>query len=1501
MIQQGLWVAMDGMGFQVMRGLLSLLWQSSILLLAAGLVAFALRKRKASARYQLWAIALLLSPLLPLFGWWASQAGTPQAALPVMPEYAPPVVVMMSPVEPALANQQYLPDLPAQPEKFRLLIYPWALALGAYAAGLVTFLCMVILGLRRLRLWLREAKLVAEPGALEHFQRAARSIGLKRDFILLESRHIHAPVALGILHPAVLLPSGIRKSLSDDDLRALAIHELSHLRRHDPLILMAVSIIRAVLFFHPLIWIAARQISLLAEQSADDAVLDATGEPVHYARMLARMAEGLPRRALSTELAAGIVLSKGAFLQRVESILSARRDRIRRLTRLAFAGMLLGLLLSIGLALALPLGEKEAPAASKDEPASRVANNVITGIVVDEEGMPVHGAQVRQLFETDETKVAVTEPDGSFRLNGGDSIRFYGSLWASMEDGARQGLVEIETATPSKPSPYRIVMKPSHPVEVFVKDVNGEPVIGAGVEIIHDHAPLIYAFTNMDGIAEFKVPADARVSWVIALKSGVGFDYYENYRSLQSPERPMLANRIELVLDGARTVRVEASDTNGRPQRGVSFLPVLVRKPGKISYANLSGSLLAISWTDEKGIAIFDWFPQAIVQGTEILVKGEEYSCPEPPILEIGKSETLLTAKVFRNVKIGGRVYLPDGTPAAGILVQVEGRGNTNQYCREFSRSDIEGRWSTLVYPKQGYILSVLDEDWASKNIVDLIVDKGKSLDELNFHLTKGTLLHGRVTTVKGEAPVADSTVALIVMGDELPPDMKGHGNKYAELVRWAKTDDNGRYYFRVGPGEYELFTEWDNKRRLTVSAEPQIEENFQLPESFNVTTVITVTHDNHPVGGAFLNGKGMHTHLEAACDENGKFNYVRTFPKAMLLLATSPDRSLAGLADFSATEKNVEVKLSPAARIEGRVLDKDSKPIANQRMQCTIQFESIGPTNLTHRSEIYAHTVTGEDGSFAIAGIPLETQCFVFPMMDVDGPDYEKQIQVAKPEVINLGDFKILEFIEEETPPISKAEVTISTLPAGTCRLAGKVVSDKTGEPVEGARLNLHWSDGREFAFTVSGKDGSFDFSGIPEGTYSFQVSDAPGFQPQSYDPNGAGGQFPPFILKKGEERSNIEFRLATGYRITGRILNENGQPLAVAPGMLSVHAWVEEQQPNGPKFLQSAGQANVFGADGSYTIDGLDGRPVSVSAESSILAQPSDYYPSIFYPGVFGLKDAAFLDFDDKDSIEGIDFRMVRHGGLAIEGIVTDSSTGKPISGVAVYAHAKDAPMNFKKTATDKQGFYRLETLGRGEVLVQFDASDHGYVRTCKAITLNDERTPKLDVALEPGVTLTGSFVDEEGNPVAIPRHKAHGFASLEVDIKVIPTIIVSVVMGGFPPNDDSQSKSVSFRISEGDYSSADMLFTSINRFEIHGMKPGKTRINFDPKQPGTQVAKIMFGNTDLLNSTLTTASGKTYSDIQIVLTSAPSAPGTSAAPADPATSIAATTVTQEPAPLP
>ena len=370
---------LNGLGFKTAWVLLSLLWQSSILLAAAALLTYVLRKRRASVRHTLWIVALLAVPALPLLAWVGSSINAPQAEIPVMPSYsAPPMRAPLPKVELYEPPSESPPPpvaLEAEEEReFSLLAYPWALALLVYSTGLILFLSLVAAGRLRIGRWIRKGTVVKEARVLGAFEAAWKHFGLRRDFVVVESEDVQAPMTIRTFRPVVLLPTGLCRNLSESELQAVAIHEMAHIKRNDPLLLTLASFVRAVLFFHPLIWLACRQISLLAEEVADDTVLEATGEALPYARMLARLAEDLTRRSLSTELAAGIVLSKSAFLRRVEAILSDRRDQIRKLSRLALVFTILATLVSLALATALPLGEKsppEAPVPPEAEPAAQ--------------------------------------------------------------------------------------------------------------------------------------------------------------------------------------------------------------------------------------------------------------------------------------------------------------------------------------------------------------------------------------------------------------------------------------------------------------------------------------------------------------------------------------------------------------------------------------------------------------------------------------------------------------------------------------------------------------------------------------------------------------------------------------------------------------------------------------------------------------------------------------------------------------------------------------------------------------------------------------------------------------------------------------------------------------------------------------------------------------------------------------------------------------------------
>ena len=346
----------------------------------------------------------------------------------------------------------------------------------------------------------------------------------------------------------------------------------------------------------------------------------------------------------------------------------------------------------------------------------------------------------------------------------------------------------------------------SYRVRVLVRDAAGEPVPNAVVEAVQLSPPVIpTATTDAEGAALLDVPEATQVFSILALKAGVGFDYFENYNSFP-PTRPLLRlpPDAHLLLGGAMDIRVQAVDSAGGPRPGVALTPWTIQRPGKLSYANCSGGRATTVQTDGAGVASFDWIPADLANNATLLVRDHQYHCPFAPWIDLANADRLLTARLLRVTQMSGRVLLPDGRPAEGIAVRAEGKGRTNFYARQEVKSGSDGGYEFLLWPEQSYIIAVADDAWAARSLTGVVIHEDQVQTGLDLHLTKGTKVHGRVTVGSARLPDAGQTVTVVEQGGVLSDALRGHFQQEA-LVRWAATDSEGRYEIRLGPGRYEL------------------------------------------------------------------------------------------------------------------------------------------------------------------------------------------------------------------------------------------------------------------------------------------------------------------------------------------------------------------------------------------------------------------------------------------------------------------------------------------------------------------------------------------------------------------------------------------------------------------------------------------------------------------------------------------------------------------------
>ena len=244
--------------------LINHLWQSTVVASIAWLLAMALRKNHARARYWVWMAASLkfLFPLSLLMS-----AGEGLGSLVAVPIAA----------KPALANvMEHIAQPFAQPQLSGAAIQPanmqYALLLPILL--LAVWACGALLVVAR---WARDWR------RLRDVVGAASPRALAADVPVFCSPSLLEPGVFGIFKPVLLLPDGILDRLTSDQLQAIIAHEMCHLRRRDNLTFAVHMVVETLFWFHPAVWWIGARLVEERERACDEAVLQSGGRAEIYA------------------------------------------------------------------------------------------------------------------------------------------------------------------------------------------------------------------------------------------------------------------------------------------------------------------------------------------------------------------------------------------------------------------------------------------------------------------------------------------------------------------------------------------------------------------------------------------------------------------------------------------------------------------------------------------------------------------------------------------------------------------------------------------------------------------------------------------------------------------------------------------------------------------------------------------------------------------------------------------------------------------------------------------------------------------------------------------------------------------------------------------------------------------------------------------------------------------------------------------------------------------
>jgi len=308
-------------------------WQLCLLVAAIAVLTLLARKASPRVHYLLWCLVLVKLCLPPTVSFYT---GLGQ----FLPAPGEPPLSVTKPADTRIIQEMVARAIWPQAgveHQYGPLIVPDELPVVSHipsAAGilwLIGMMAMVSLLLYQsihAYMKLRHSRVADDKDLLKSFSDACEHCGIKRHVPLLVTTELKSPVILGPLRPRIILPHQTIARLSPAEMKAVLIHELCHLKRHDPWVNLLQALLLAIYWFHPLVWLTVSRLRSLREVIVDDLVLHhLDGRAEVYGSSLLNVLQGSANRPLVAPGYVGIAENRTGLQQRVRRVLDDKHSR----------------------------------------------------------------------------------------------------------------------------------------------------------------------------------------------------------------------------------------------------------------------------------------------------------------------------------------------------------------------------------------------------------------------------------------------------------------------------------------------------------------------------------------------------------------------------------------------------------------------------------------------------------------------------------------------------------------------------------------------------------------------------------------------------------------------------------------------------------------------------------------------------------------------------------------------------------------------------------------------------------------------------------------------------------------------------------------------------------------------------------------------------------------------------------------------------------------------
>ncbi|HEU4555713.1 MAG TPA: M56 family metallopeptidase [Chitinophaga sp.] len=208
---------------------------------------------------------------------------------------------------------------------FPNLEFCFPVLVALYMAGVGVMCIKLFADLAQLQQIRKQQVLPADTAWEQYLHKLSRQLQIPRKVKLLVSHHIQVPVMMGFLKPVILVPLAMFNNLGAEQLEAILLHELAHVKRNDYILNIFQSIVETTLFFNPFVWWISKYIRLEREHCCDDMVVAHTVQPLHYAKALVALEE---YRFTSNPMAMAAADNKQHLFSRIKRIMEMKTSHL---------------------------------------------------------------------------------------------------------------------------------------------------------------------------------------------------------------------------------------------------------------------------------------------------------------------------------------------------------------------------------------------------------------------------------------------------------------------------------------------------------------------------------------------------------------------------------------------------------------------------------------------------------------------------------------------------------------------------------------------------------------------------------------------------------------------------------------------------------------------------------------------------------------------------------------------------------------------------------------------------------------------------------------------------------------------------------------------------------------------------------------------------------------------------------------------------------------------